>query len=179
MSEALDWNAQTIAEFRANEGRVGGNFEGAPMVLVHHRGRTSGRDYVNPMMYLPHDTEPDVIYVFATRAGAPTNPDWYHNLTAAGDGGVERGTETYMVTVRELTGAERDRIYAEQARRYPGFAEYARQTAGVRTIPVLECGGEYPTPQRPAGGVWVCCEEYPRHIDWSLTVGRRRTRQAA
>ena len=90
------------------------------------------------MMYLPHDTEPDIIYVFATRAGAPANPDWYHNLTAAGDGSVERGTETYKVTVRELTGAERDRIYAEQARRYPGFAEYARQTAGIRTIPVLE-----------------------------------------
>src|SRR6266704_1115137 len=138
MSDALDWNAKTITEFRANEGRVGGNFEGAPMVLVHHRGRKSGREYVNPMMYLPHDTEPDSIYVFATKAGAPTNPDWYHNLTAAGDGSVERGTETYKVTVRELAGAERDRIYAEQARRFPGFAEYARQTAGVRTIPVLE-----------------------------------------
>jgi deazaflavin-dependent oxidoreductase (nitroreductase family) len=138
MTEALDWNAQTIAEFRANEGRVGGNFEGAPIILVHHRGRKSGREYVTPMMYLPHDTEPDIIYVFATKAGAPTNPDWYYNLASAGDGSVERGTETYKVTVRDLTGAERDRVYAEQARRYPGFAEYARQTAGVRTIPVLE-----------------------------------------
>jgi deazaflavin-dependent oxidoreductase (nitroreductase family) len=90
------------------------------------------------MMYLPHDTDPDIIYVFATRAGAPANPDWYRNLTAAGSGSVERGTETYTVSVRELTGAERDRIYAEQARRYPGFAEYARQTAGIRIIPVLE-----------------------------------------
>jgi len=90
------------------------------------------------VMYLPHDTDPDVIYVFGSRGGAPANPDWCHNLTAAGDGSVERGTETYKVTVRELTGAERDRIYAEQARRYPGFAEYERQTAGVRTIPVLE-----------------------------------------
>jgi deazaflavin-dependent oxidoreductase (nitroreductase family) len=139
MSEILDWNAKTIAEFRANEGRVGGGFEGAPLVLVHHRGRTSGREYVNPMMYLADETEPDnIIYVFASKAGAPTDPDWYRNLTAAGDGSVERGTETYEVTVRELTGAERDRIYDEQARRYPGFAEYARQTAGVRTIPVLE-----------------------------------------
>ena len=102
MSDTLDWNAKTIAEFRANEGRVGGNFEGAPMVLVHHRGRKSGREYVNPMMYLPHDTEPDIIYVFATKAGAPANPDWYHNLTAAGNGSVERGTEKYEVTVREL-----------------------------------------------------------------------------
>ena len=138
MSDPLDWNAKTIAEFRANEGRVGGPFEGAPMVLLHHRGRKSGREYVTPTMYLPHDTEPDIIYVFATKAGAPTNPDWYHNLTAAGDGSIERGTQTYKVTVRELAGAERDRIYAEQARRYPGFGEYARQTAGVRTIPVLE-----------------------------------------
>ena len=138
MSQALNWNAQTIAQFRANEGRVGGIFEGAPMVLVHHRGRASGREHVTPVMYLPHDTEPDVIYVFATKGGAPDNPDWYRNLAAAGDATIERGTGTYKVTVRELKGAERDRIYAEQARRYPGFAEYERQTAGVRIIPVLE-----------------------------------------
>jgi deazaflavin-dependent oxidoreductase (nitroreductase family) len=138
MSETLDWNANTIAEFRANEGRVGGIFEGAPIVLVHHRGRKSGREHVTPMMYLPQDTESDTIYVFATNGGAPTHPDWYYNLTAVGNGSVERGTETYEVTVRELAGAERDRIYDEQARRYPGFAGYARQTAGVRTIPVLE-----------------------------------------
>jgi deazaflavin-dependent oxidoreductase (nitroreductase family) len=133
-----DWNDKIIGEFRANEGRVGGNFEGAPMVLVHHRGRKSGQEYVNPMMYLRDETEPDVIYVFASKAGAPTNPDWYRNLTAAGDGSVEVGTETYPVTVSELTGAERDRVYAEQARRYPGFAEYEQKTAGIRTIPVLE-----------------------------------------
>jgi deazaflavin-dependent oxidoreductase (nitroreductase family) len=138
MSEPQDWNAKTIAEFRANEGRVGGPFDGAPLVLLHHRGRKSGREYVTPMMYLPHDSEPNIIYVFATKGGAPTNPDWYRNAIATGVGFVERGTETYEVTVRELTGAERDRIYAEQARRYPGFAEYARQTAEVRTIPVLE-----------------------------------------
>ena len=138
MSDTLDWNAETIAEFRANEGRVGGVFEGAPMVLVHHRGRKSESEYVSPMMYFPHDSEPGVIYVFATKGGAPSNPDWYYNLVAAGDGGVERGAETYNVTVRELAGAERDRVYDEQAQRFPGFAEYARQTAGVRTIPVLE-----------------------------------------
>jgi len=134
---ADNWNDKTIAEFRANEGRLGGTFEGAPVVLVHHRGRTSGRDYVNPMMYLPDDNDPDTIYVFATKGGAPTNPDWYYNLIAASEGTVERGTDTYPVTVRELTGKERDRIYDEQARRYPGFADYARQTAGARTIPVL------------------------------------------
>jgi deazaflavin-dependent oxidoreductase (nitroreductase family) len=138
MSEPPDWNATTIAEFRANQGRVGGVFEGAPMVLLHHRGRSSGREFVTPVMYLPHGTEPGRIYVFATKGGAPTDPDWYRNLAAAGDGRIERGTETYRVTVRELTGTERDRVYGEQARRYPGFAEYERQTAGVRTIPVLE-----------------------------------------
>ena len=138
MSDPNDWNAKTIAEFRANEGRVGGPFEGAPMVLLHHRGRTSGREYVTPTMYLPHDTERDTIYVFASKGGAPTDPDWYANLAAAGDGSIERGTETYPVIVRDLTGDERDRIYAEQARRFPGFAEYERQTTGIRTIPVLE-----------------------------------------
>jgi len=134
-----DWNAGTIAEFRENEGRVGGPFEGSPIVLLHHRGRKTGREYVTPVMYLPDATEPDdIIYVFATKGGVPTNPDWYYNLTAAGEGSVERGTETYNVTVRDVTGAERDRIYAEQARLYPGFAEYERQTDGLRTIPVLE-----------------------------------------
>jgi deazaflavin-dependent oxidoreductase (nitroreductase family) len=138
MTETTGWNSNTIAEFRANEGRVGGPFEGAPMVLVHHRGRKSGRDYVTPMMCLPYDADDNIIYVFATKGGVPTNPDWYYNLTAAGEGSVERGTESYKITVRELTGAERDRVYADQARRYPGFADYERQTAGIRTIPVLE-----------------------------------------
>ncbi|MEV0804275.1 nitroreductase family deazaflavin-dependent oxidoreductase [Kribbella sp. NPDC050281] len=133
-----DWNTQTITEFRANEGRVGGPFEGAPMVLLHHLGRKSGREYVTPTMYLADETDPDIIYVFATKSGAPTNPDWYINLTTAGHATIERGTETYDVTVHEVIGPDRDRIYAEQARRYPGFAEYERQTAGVRTIPVLE-----------------------------------------
>jgi deazaflavin-dependent oxidoreductase (nitroreductase family) len=138
MTESADWNSRTIAEFRANEGRVGGVFEGAPLVLVHHRGRKSGREYVTPMMYLPDDADDSIIYVFATKGGVPTNPDWYYNLAAAAEGSVERGTESYQVTVRELTGAERDRVYAEQARRYSGFADYERQTAGIRTIPVLE-----------------------------------------
>src|SRR5881409_993878 len=109
-----DWNAKTIEEFRANEGTVGGTFKGAPLVLVHHRGRKSGREYVTPVMYLPDDSDPDVIFVFATRGGAPISPDWYYNLTAAGEGSIERGTDTYDVTVRDLSGAERDRIYASK-----------------------------------------------------------------
>ncbi|HVC13402.1 MAG TPA: nitroreductase family deazaflavin-dependent oxidoreductase [Acidimicrobiales bacterium] len=138
MSNADNWNDRIIADFRANGGRVGGDFEGAPMVLVHHVGRRSGREYVNPMMYMADDEDDAAVYVFASKAGAPTNPDWYYNLLAAGEGSVEIGTEAYRVTVRELSGDERGRVYDEQARRYPGFAEYAEKTAGIRTIPVLE-----------------------------------------
>jgi deazaflavin-dependent oxidoreductase (nitroreductase family) len=151
MPEANDWNDKIITEFRASGGRVGGNFEGAPVTLVHHHGRKSGREYVNPLMYLPDDADNDTIYVFATKGGAPSNPDWYYNLTAAGQGTVERGTETYPVTVRELQGDERDRIYDEQARRYPGFADYAKQTAGIRTIPILALKRSTGTKQPDAG----------------------------
>ncbi|WP_432874581.1 nitroreductase family deazaflavin-dependent oxidoreductase [Kribbella sp. CA-245084] len=133
-----NWNANVIDEFRANEGRVGGNFEGAPMALLHHRGRRSGEEYIAPTMYLADENDPAVIYVFASKGGAPTNPDWYRNLIGAGEGVVEVGTETYKVTIGELTGDERNRIYAEQARRYPGFGEYEVRTAGIRTIPVLK-----------------------------------------
>lgn len=88
-------------------------------------------------MYLPDDGDDDTIYVFATKGGAPSHPDWYFNLVASGEGSVERGTESYSVDVRELEGSDRARIYDEQARRYPGFAEYAELTSGIRTIPVL------------------------------------------
>ena len=132
-----DWNTGVNEEFRANEGRVSGPFAGAPLTLVHHRGRRSGDDHVAPMMYLQDEADPTVIYIFASKAGAPTHPDWYSTLTAAGTAQVEVGTQTYPVTVSELAGEERDRIFAEQARRYPGFAGYAEKTAGIRTIPVL------------------------------------------
>jgi deazaflavin-dependent oxidoreductase (nitroreductase family) len=137
MTRPDDWNRRVIEEFRSKAGRVGGQFEGAPIVLIHHRGRKSGREYVNPVMYLPAEGEPDEIYVFASKGGAPTNPEWYHNLTAAGTATVEVGTDEYPVSVRELSGDERDRVFHEQARRYPGFQEYAEKTSGIRTIPVL------------------------------------------
>lgn len=137
MSDVNDWNRQVIEEFRANGGRVGGQFEGAPVVLMHHVGRKSGKESVNPVMYLADESDPATIYVFASKGGAPTHPDWYYNMSDAGRATVEVGTETYEVEVREVVGPDRDRIYAEQARRYPGFAEYETQTAGVRTIPVL------------------------------------------
>ncbi|MFJ9364736.1 nitroreductase/quinone reductase family protein [Nocardia sp. NPDC101769] len=137
MIDMSDWNTNIINEFRANEGRVGGPFEGAPIILVHHRGRKTGREHVTPMMYLADEQDPATMYVFASKAGAPTNPDWYYNLTKVGKAEAEVGTETFLVEVTEVTGADRDRIYEEQARRYPGFGEYAVKTAGIRTIPVL------------------------------------------
>ena len=137
MARASDWNTKIIEEFRANHGQVGGPFEGAPITLLHYRGRKTGREYVSPVMYLAADDDPGLIYVFATKSGAPENPEWYYNLTQAGSGNVELGDESYAVTVSEVTGEERDGIYHEQARRYPGFAQYAVKTAGIRTIPVL------------------------------------------
>jgi deazaflavin-dependent oxidoreductase (nitroreductase family) len=138
MSEFNDWNQKVIAEFRANQGRVGGGFTDAPMVLVHHVGRTSGKEYITPLVYLPKDGDGDSIYIFASKAGAPVHPDWYHNLVAAGQATIEVGASTYPVTVTEIGGDERDRIYAEQVKRMPGFGDYATKAAGVRTIPVLE-----------------------------------------
>lgn len=132
-----DWNTKIIEEFRANDGAVGGPFEGLPMALVHHRGRRTGTERVSPLACLPDDDDPRTIYVFASKGGAPTHPDWYRNLVAAGTAEVERGTERYAVTVRELHGEERDGVYAEQSRRRPAFAEYEEKTRGIRTIPVL------------------------------------------
>lgn len=137
MAETNDWNAKIITEFRGNGGMVGGLFAGAPLALVHHRGRSSGREYVAPVMYLADDADPATIYVFASKGGAPKHPEWFHNLVAAGRTEVEVGTRTYEVAVTEVVGPDRDRIFDEQARRYPGFAGYADRTAGVRTIPVL------------------------------------------
>jgi deazaflavin-dependent oxidoreductase (nitroreductase family) len=131
-----DWNTQIIEEFRANDGKVGGPFDGAPMVLLHHTGRKSGSENVAPLMYLPSGSA-DTIYVFASAAGAPAHPAWYFNTTTAGQTTVEVGSETYPVTVEELSGAERDRVYNEQKSVVPGFAEYEEKTAGIRTIPVL------------------------------------------
>lgn len=137
MADPSSWNEKIITEFRENAGRVGGPFEGAPVVLVHHEGRKTGRDYVTPLMYLADDDDEGTIYIFATAGGAPKNPDWYYNLVDAGRSTVERGSDTYETVVTELTGDARDVVYAEQAGRYEGFGQYAEQTAGIRTIPVL------------------------------------------
>jgi deazaflavin-dependent oxidoreductase (nitroreductase family) len=107
------------------------------MVLLHHVGRKSGKEYVTPLVYLPGEGDDDSIYIFASKGGAPVNPDWYGNLIAAGKATVEVGTGTYLATVSEVSGDERNRIYAEQVRRMPGFGEYAQKAEGIRTIPVL------------------------------------------
>ena len=129
----LDWNAQIVDEFRANKGKVGGPFEGAPMLLLHTVGAKSGTDRVSPMMYL---NEADRVYVFASKAGADTHPAWYHNLVADSQVTVEMGTQTVAATAVPVSGGERDRLYAIQAEQYPGFAEYEAKT--TRVIPVVE-----------------------------------------
>jgi deazaflavin-dependent oxidoreductase (nitroreductase family) len=132
MSDMNDWNTKIIEEFRTNAGKVGGQFEGAPMLLLTTTGAKTNQTRVNPMMYL---AEGDKVYVFASKAGAPTNPDWYHNLIAHPQVTVEMGADTFDATATEVKGSERDRIYAEQASRYPGFAEYQANTD--RVIPVV------------------------------------------
>jgi len=128
-----DFNAKIIDEFRANEGVVGGPFTGAPMLLLTTTGAKSGAPRVNPLVYL---TENNRVYVFASKAGAPTHPDWYHNLRANPLVTVEVGTTRYPATATAVEGEERDRIYAAQVARMPGFGEY-QEKAG-RTIPVVE-----------------------------------------
>ncbi len=132
-----DWNTQVIEEFRANHGQVGGQFEGAPLVLVHHRGRKSGAERIAPLMYLADEADAGTVYVFASKAGAPTDPEWYRNLKVTGTARVEIGDEAYDVDVADVTGPDRERIFAEQISRYPGFGEYAKKTAGIRDIPVV------------------------------------------
>ena len=128
----MGFNDEIIKEFRANHGKVGGNFEGAPLLLLHHKGIKSGKQYVTPLVYLPKD---GVSYLFASAAGADEDPQWYRNLLADPATEVEIGDDTVPVTVSEVTGADRDRIYAEQAGLMPGFADYEKKTS--RTIPVL------------------------------------------
>jgi deazaflavin-dependent oxidoreductase (nitroreductase family) len=127
-----DFNSSIIEEFRANGGKVGGPFKGAPLLLLTSTGAKSGATRVNPMMYLDDGSR---LYVFASKQGAPTNPDWYHNLLAHPQATVEVGNERFDVTASVLTGAERDEIYQRQAALYPGFAEYQEKT--TRTIPVV------------------------------------------
>jgi len=132
MSDMHDWNTSIIEEFRANEGRVGNMFEGAPMVLITTTGAKTGKTRVNPLMCLP---EGDTIVIFASAGGAPNSPAWFHNIVANPTITVEYGTETFTAQAEVAARSERDRLYAIQAERYPQFAEYETET--TRTIPVV------------------------------------------
>ena len=130
-----DWNQQVIDEFRANGGQVGGNFEGRTLLLMHHRGAKTGTERVNPVAY--QRLSEDSVAIFASKGGASTNPDWYHNVVANPDVTVELGTETFSARARIAEGAERDAIWERQKREWPGFAEYEEKTKGIREIPVV------------------------------------------
>jgi deazaflavin-dependent oxidoreductase (nitroreductase family) len=129
---ANDWNSKLIEEFHANGGKVGGPFEGAPLLLLTTTGAKSGQRRTTPLVYMP---DGDRMIIFATKAGAPTNPDWYHNLVAHPQVTVEVGTETFEAASVVITGEERNRLYAQQAAKNPGFAEYETKT--TRLIPVI------------------------------------------
>lgn len=129
----MGFNEDIIAEFRANDGKVGGNFEGAPMLLLHHKGVKSGKEYITPLVY--QAGKDGVSYIFASFAGAPEDPQWYRNLMANPSTSVEIGPDTIAVTASEVTGAERDRIWAQQASVMPGFSDYEKKT--TRVIPVV------------------------------------------
>jgi deazaflavin-dependent oxidoreductase (nitroreductase family) len=128
-----DWNNKIIAEFRANAGQVSGRFEGAPMILVHHRGAKTGTQRVNPLVYLP---DGDRMVIVASAGGAAKNPDWYHNLRAHPRTNVEVGAETFAVDAAELTGAEREEMWEKVVAKMPGFADY-QVAASNRTIPLI------------------------------------------
>ena len=130
-----DWNQQIIEEFRANEGRVGGNFEGRTLLLLHHTGAKTGTERINPLAY--QRLSDDSVAIFASKSGAPTTPDWFYNLVAHPDVKVEIGTESYSARVRVAEGAERETIWEKQKADGPGFAEYEEKTQGIREIPVV------------------------------------------
>jgi deazaflavin-dependent oxidoreductase (nitroreductase family) len=131
--EMNDWNRKVIDEFHANEGRVGGMFEGAPMILLHHIGAKSGTVRTTPLVYFPQDD--GRIVIVASKGGAPTNPDWYHNLKANPKFEVEVGTEKFEVVAEEFDDTARTEIWPKIVAASPGFGEYQEKTS--RKIPVF------------------------------------------
>jgi deazaflavin-dependent oxidoreductase (nitroreductase family) len=135
MTDANDWNTKIIEEFRANEGVVGGPFDGVPILLLHTTGAKSGQERVNPLAYQP---DGDRLAVFASKGGAPTNPDWYHNVLAHPEVTAEVGTQTRAFRARVAQGEERDRIWTKQKQERPGFADYEARTDREIPIVILE-----------------------------------------
>jgi deazaflavin-dependent oxidoreductase (nitroreductase family) len=130
-----DFNARIIEEFRSNGGRVGGPFAGAPILLLTTTGAKTGKQRTNPLAYLP---DGERVVVFASKAGAPTNPDWYHNLVAQPDVTIEVDGETRPVRARVTQGAERDELFSRQKQAMPGFADYEAKTDRVIPVVALE-----------------------------------------
>lgn len=128
-----DWDSDIIEEFRDNDGKVGGMFEGAPLLLLHHKGARSGTERVSPLMY--RDLR-DGYAIFASKGGADTNPDWFHNLRAHPETEVEIGTGTVAVKARVVDGDERDRIWSSWKSDWPQFAGYEKKTSRDH-IPVI------------------------------------------
>jgi deazaflavin-dependent oxidoreductase (nitroreductase family) len=127
-----DFNAKIIDEFHANDGRVSGMFEGMPLLLLHHTGAKSGKTRINPLAY---QSDNGRYVIFASKGGAPTNPDWYHNLKAHPNVTIEVGSDTIDTLASEATGEERERLFRTQAERIPQFAEYQKKAG--RVIPVI------------------------------------------
>jgi len=132
MADFNDFNRRIIEEFRANGGKVGGNFEGSPMLILHSTGAKTGEERVHPLVHGMHG---DDVVIFASKAGAPTHPAWYLNLVANPDATIEIGTETRRVRARVAEGVEREEIWSKQKAAMPGFAEYEAKTS--RQIPVV------------------------------------------
>lgn len=132
MADPNDFNAQVIAEFRANKGVVGGPFKGANMVLLTSKGAKSGEWRTTPLVYLP---DGDRVVIIASKGGAPAHPSWYHNLVANPTATIEVGEEKYEATATEAKGTERDDLYARMAAKMSAFAEYQQKT--TRKIPVV------------------------------------------
>ena len=135
MSDVNDWNRNVIEEFRTNDGVVGGMFEGATLLLLHHTGAKSGTERVNPLVYL---RDGDTYVIFASKAGAPNSPDWYHNLRANPDTTIEVGSQSIPVKARVAEGDERERLWSAQKEVAPQFAEYESKTDRVIPVVVLE-----------------------------------------
>ena len=135
-SNVNDWNKQVIEEFHANGGKVGGPFAGGTLLLLHTIGAKSNQLRINPLVYT---TDGEKLVIVASKAGAPTNPDWYYNLLAHPDVTVEVGTEQFPVKATVLTeGEERERLYKKMVAQSPGFAEYQQKTTRVIPVVVLE-----------------------------------------
>lgn len=135
MSDGDNFNQRVVEEFRANGGKVGGMFEGSPMMLLTTTGARSGQPRVAPLVYTK---DGDDIVIIASKGGAPTNPDWFHNLVAHPEVTVEVGTEQYSAKARVTEGDERQRLFDAQAALMPGFADYQRNTTRIIPVVVLE-----------------------------------------